>query len=81
MVGKTATRALAERFPHLEGEIDYLFKRNPDFSQLCDDYELLICTLSGRSLKEDQEREELIALKGSLEFEVLELLSQVRHAD
>ena len=78
MTGKTKHSALVKRFPHLRGEIDHLIERDLEFSQLSDDYELLIRALSDQSPNADQNREEIITLKDSLEFEVLERLTLVR---
>ena len=78
MAGKRQTKLLVERFPHLRDEINHLLECDLEFSQLSDDYELLIRTLSDQSLKAEKDREEIIALKGSLEFEVLERLTQAQ---
>jgi hypothetical protein len=77
-------KTLLERFPHLQHEISLLSERDPGFRQLSDDFELLVQSLGDSAFqapedKEDKEdKEEMINLKASLEFEALELLSQIR---
>ena len=78
MTGNTHHCALAERFPHLWREIDELAATNPEFRQLSEDYDLLVRTLSSQALTKEEDREEIIELKSSLELEVLDRISHLR---
>jgi hypothetical protein len=71
-------KTLLERFPHLQHEISLLSERDPGFRQLSDDFELLVQSLEDPTLHAMEDKEEMISLKTSLEFEALELLSQIR---
>jgi hypothetical protein len=71
-------KTLLERFPHLQHEISLLSERDPGFRQLSDDFELLVQSLEDPTLHAMEDKEEMIGLKTSLEFEALELLSQIR---
>lgn len=70
--------ALEGRFPHLQHEINQLVEHDPEFRQLSRDYDLLIRTLSDNTLTVEKGREEIIALKSSLELEALDRLSYMR---
>ena len=76
--GYTNHNALAERFPHLRRDLAKLVEQDLEFRQLSEDYDLLIRTLSDRTLTGEKDREEIIALKKSLELEVLDRLSYLR---
>lgn len=74
-------KTLLERFPHLQHEISLLSERDPGFRQLSDDFELLVQSLGDpafQATEDKKDKEEMISLKTSLEFEALELLSQIR---
>jgi hypothetical protein len=71
-------KTLLERFPHLQHEISLLSERDPGFRQLSDDFELLVQSLGDPAFQATEDKEEMISLKTSLEFEALELLSQIR---
>lgn len=68
--------SLAGRFPHLEDEIRQLAANDKEFRQLADDYELLIKSLPDGRLEAKSDRDEIIELKSSLEFEALVMLSR-----
>ena len=78
MAGHANHNALAERFPHLRHAIDHLAEQDPGFRQLSEDYDLLIRTLSDHALTVEKDREEIIALKSSLELEALDRLSHLQ---
>ncbi len=72
---------MLERFPHLQHEISLLSERDPGFRQLSDDFELLVQSLGDpafQATEDKKDMEEMMSLKTSLEFEALELLSQIR---
>lgn len=76
---KPDSASLAERFPYMRREIRILLDSDSEFMQLAEDYESLIQLLSHKLPETDSDREELIQLKASLEFEALEKLS-IAHA-
>lgn len=78
MAGYSNQSALVERFPHLRRDIAQLVEQDPEFRQLSEDYGLLTRTLSDNTLTVEKGREEIIALKNSLELEVLDRLSHMR---
>jgi hypothetical protein len=78
MITLTPPIFLIDRFPHLQREIRMLAEQDQEFRQLSNDYELLIQSLRDKNLQGAGDREELISLKTSLEFEALEILSQIR---
>lgn len=66
--------SLETRFPRLLHEIHLLLEGSPEFQQLSDDYELLIESLAAGEFDSNHDKEEIIKLKASLEFEALEIL-------
>lgn len=78
MNSPNSTLSLAERFPHLKKEIWMLALQDSGFSQLSEDYLLLVGLLESGQLDADADKEELIYLKTALEAEALEKLSQVK---
>jgi len=78
MINALTPMSLLDRFPHLKSEIRQLAKHDPEFQQLAEDYELLIRSLNDSEVQTSGDRQEIIRLKISLEFEALEVLSQSR---
>lgn len=76
MVLREIPASLADRFPHLEKEIRQLAENDRRFRQLTEDYELLIRSLPGGRLEAKSDRDEIIELKSSLEFEALVRLTE-----
>ena len=74
MVLKRMPSSLETRFPRLQHEIRLLLEGNSEFQQLSDDYELLIESLAAAEFGSNHDREEILKLKASLEFEALEKL-------
>ena len=70
--------SLEKRFPRLRREIRLLLEGDRDFQQLSEDYELLIDSLAGGEFESFRDREEIVGLKSSLEFEALEILMHTR---
>lgn len=80
MVLRKVTVSLVRRFPHLEREIRQQAEIDSTFRQLAEDYELLIRSLPEERLKAKSDRDELIELKSSLEFEALVRLSRKKNS-
>lgn len=78
MIDGASPISLSERFPHLQSEIRSLVRQDSNFRQLNDDYGLLLRSLRDTKNHSDDDKEEIIRLKASLEFEALELLSQTK---
>lgn len=76
MVLRKMTESLTQRFPHLEREIRQQAEIDNTFRQLAEDYELLMRALPKERFKTESDRDELIELKSSLEFEALVRLSK-----
>ena len=68
--------SLIDRFPHLQREILRLLDQDSGFSQLNEDYELLLRSLADGNQCSVGDRQDLINLKTSLEVEALERLSR-----
>jgi hypothetical protein len=78
VIDMVSPNSLLDRFPHLQREICLLVKQDPGFRQLSTDYELLTRSLRDTRPEANDDREEIIGLKTSLEVEALEMLSQAR---
>jgi len=76
MMANSSSNSLVDRFPHLQREIRRLLDQDSGFSQLNEDYELLLRSLSDNSQYSAGDREDLVSLKISLEAEALEKLSR-----
>ena len=78
MINVASPKSMLARFPHLQREIHLLVEQDPGFRQLSHDYELLVRSLKNEEVHTPDDREEIVNLKTSLEFEALEMLSQAK---
>jgi len=76
MIANFSAFTLTDRFPHLRREIRRLAEQDSGFSQLNDDYELLLRSFEQNSPGAVGDEEEMMHLKTSLEAEALEKLSR-----
>jgi hypothetical protein len=70
---------VVRRFPHLETELNEMAMKDENFSQLCQDYQDVVGALKQISTHKSDTRSDLLALKTTLEVEILEQVSR-RHA-
>jgi len=75
-MANSSSLSLIDRFPHLQREILRLLDHDSGFSQLNEDYELLLRSLADGSQCSVGDRQDLMNLKTSLEVEALERLSR-----
>jgi acetylglutamate synthase len=64
------------RFPHLETELHEMAMKDKEFSQLCLDYKDVVDTLKQVDAHNSDTRADLLALKTTLEVEILEQVSR-----
>ena len=67
---------VVRRFPHLETKLHKMAMKDEGFSQLCQDYKEVVDTLKQASAHKNDTRADLLALKTTLEVEILEQVSR-----
>jgi hypothetical protein len=76
LVSAEIPEPVVRRFPHLEMELHDLVMKDESFSQLCHDYQDVVGALKQISAHKSDTRSDLLALKTTLEVEILEHVSR-----
>jgi hypothetical protein len=76
IISDEVSKPVVRRFPHLESTLHAMVLNDENFSQLCGDYKDVVNTLNLSNSYKGDTRSDLIALKTTLEVEILEQVSR-----